>query len=51
MPDPGAKLGSAGLEHVEEGGVDLLDVNAPILHGLDAGGDSTSLRAATSASA
>ncbi|MGY8678616.1 hypothetical protein [Bradyrhizobium sp. CCGUVB23] len=39
MIDAGAKLFAAGLQRIEERGVDLLDMNAAVLDGFDAGGD------------
>ncbi|MGY3407306.1 hypothetical protein ACVWZV_003419 [Bradyrhizobium sp. GM5.1] len=36
-PDPRAELPAASLQRVEEGIIDLLDVNPAVLHRLDAG--------------
>src|SRR4051812_6581824 len=36
-PDPRAELPAAFLQRVEEGIIDLLDVNPAVLHRLDAG--------------
>jgi hypothetical protein len=48
--DPGLVLGGRALDLVQERPIDLLDVDAAILHGLDAARDLDQLRAAVAGS-